>query len=395
MLQPAKQIDTSKPLVLTLLFGDDDADGRYRIPDTLRVTASADMTPPAQLVLTRRDAGAADIELAKGEYRKVSYTGMLPAAMRGTVRLEPTDYDASAVLVASVRPDATLGPLTPISQTSAANGGAGGGAGLASTPALAAGAATPAVNTPPTAIDLLNASRISFNEPMYFIAGNSGEHASAKFQLSFKYRIFQPDDPRSHGVIDNLYFAYTQFSIWDLQAPSAPFRDTNYRPSLYYYLPDIGVANRAVSRVSFATGLEHESNGQDGVKSRGLNIAFVQPSVSFGNLNNYSLTVAPKIYGYLGPLRDNPDIADYRGNVDLRLTFGKPDGFSFSTLLRKGRKSNTGSADSQLSYPLSRLIPGTAGYLFADYFYGYGESLLNYNQKSVPQLRFGFSLSRW
>jgi outer membrane phospholipase A len=386
VLQPTKRYDASKPLVLTLLFGDDDNAGHYPVPATLKISASADMTAPVQLVL-RRDGGVdapAQLDLAKGEYRKVSYSGTLPVSLRGIVRIEPVDYDASAVMVTLVRPNPANGALEDTAAASSA--------GAAST--ITAGANAPAVDAPPAAVDLLNSSRISFKDPTYFIIGNSGRDFSAKFQLSFKYRIFQPDDPRSRGLIDNLYFGYTQFSIWDLQAPSSPFRDTNYRPSLYYFLPDLGVANSVVSRMSLATGLEHESNGQDGVKSRSLNIAFVEPSVSFGKLDDYHLTVAPKIYTYIGPLSDNPDIADYRGNVDLKLSFGKPDGLSFSTLLRKGRNSNAGSADNQLSYPLGRLIPGTAGYLFANYFYGYGESLLTYNQKITPQFRIGFSLSR-
>ena len=113
-----------------------------------------------------------------------------------------------------------------------------------------------------------------------------------------------------------------------------------------------------------------------------------------GNLNDYHLTVAPKVYAYLGPLRDNPDIGDYRGHMDLKLAYGKPDGFELAATLRKGRRSHYGSADTRLSYPLSRLLPGAAGYLVASYFYGYGESLLTYNQKEHPQLRIGYALWR-
>ena len=389
MLQPTKRYDATKPLVLTLLFGDDDAGGSYDIPDTLKISASADMTAPVQLNLQRiqtGNGGSSHLNLAKGQYRKVSYSGELPAKLRGLVRIEPVDYDASAVVVTMVRPDASIGALPESGDPSDISASANGD------PASDGGATS--VKAPPTAVDLLNASRFSFKDPMYFIIGNSGRDLSAKFQLSFKYRVFQPDDPRSRGLIDNLYFGYTQFSIWDLQAPSSPFRDTNYRPSLYYFLPDMGIANNVISRVSVATGLEHESNGQDGAKSRGLNIAFIEPSVSFGKLDDYHFTVAPKMYAYLGPLSDNPDIADYRGNVDLKLSYGKPDGVAFSTLLRKGHRSDAGSADSQLSYPMSQLIPGAAGYLFAEYFYGYGESLLTYNQKITPQFRIGFSLSR-
>ncbi|MFX7858123.1 phospholipase A, partial [Acinetobacter baumannii] len=84
-----------------------------------------------------------------------------------------------------------------------------------------------------------------------------------KFQLSFKFRIFQPENPASTALLDNLYFGYTQFSLWDLGKESAPFRDTNYRPSLFYYRPDTGIQGGALSRLSFAGGIEHESNGRD------------------------------------------------------------------------------------------------------------------------------------
>ena len=63
-------------------------------------------------------------------------------------------------------------------------------------------------------------------------------------------------------------------------------------------------------------------------------------------------------------------------------------------MLRKGKLGGKYSAETQVTYPLSRLLPGTAGYLMASYFYGYGESLLTYNQKDHPQLRIGYALWR-
>ena len=80
--------------------------------------------------------------------------------------------------------------------------------------------------------------------------------------------------------------------------------------------------------------------------------------------------------------------------MDLNLAYGKPDSWELAATLRKGTRQMYGSVDAQASYPLSRLIPGTAGYLMLGYFYGYGESLLNYNQKTPWQIRLGYALSR-
>lgn len=398
VLQPPKRIDASKPLELTLLVSEDEQDERsYRLPPTLTVAASADMIPPVQLAL-ERDGAEDNVKLKRGEFRKVRYHGMLPARLRGMVRIEPIGIDASPVLVAVIRPEAGQPPLAespdllnaPLADSSSKTAPIAPSASV-----VTPGANAPAAASAPAAEDILsNSTRLSFNEPMYFQVGDSGNNTNAKFQISFKFRLFMPDDPRSRGLLDNLYFGYTQVSLWDLSAPSAPFRDTNYRPSLYYYLPDVGIQNGVFSRIGIATGLEHESNGKDGADSRGINTYFIQPTLNFGNLNDYHFTVAPKVYAYLGPTRDNPDIGSYRGHMDLKLAYGKPDGWELATTLRRGSGGGHGSADTQVSYPLSRLLPGTAGYLVASYFYGYGESMLTYDRKEHPQLRVGYALWR-
>ncbi len=373
LLQPPKRVDASQPLELTLLVSQDEGPSHtYGLPRSLLVAVSADMIPPRQLALQRVD-GDDQLTLEAGQFRKIRYRGNLPERLRGTVRIEPIGIDASPVLVAVVRPDPSLGPLpapsglidTPLADSSSQVAPV-----APSATVLTPGTDASPLESAPAAEDILsNNRRLSFNEPMYFTVGNGGGQTNARFQLSFKFRLFVPEDPRSRGLLDNLYFGYTQFSLWDLSAPSAPFRDTSYRPSLYYYLPDLGVQNRLFSR-------------------------FIQPTMNVGNLNDYHLTVAPKLYTYLGPTSDNPDIADYRGHMDLKLAYGKPDGAEVAALLRKGKLGGKGSIETQLSYPLSRLLPGTAGYLMMSYFHGYGESLLTYNQKDPAQWRIGYALWR-
>ena len=72
-----------------------------------------------------------------------------------------------------------------------------------------------------------------------------------------------------------LYLGYTQNSIWDLSTESKAFRDTSYRPSLFWKW------ERARGAKAFfdgaRVGFEHESNGGDADTSRSINIFFMRP----------------------------------------------------------------------------------------------------------------------
>ncbi|CAG9165647.1 hypothetical protein LMG23992_00557 [Cupriavidus laharis] len=390
MLQPPRIIDGAQPLTLTLLISAETGTRRYQVPDTLEITASGDLQAPVKLVLRRVEPGPAVVSLRKGENRTIRYAADLPPGLRGTIRLDATGIDAAPVLVTLNQQATTDHPaVAPTAATLAAPAHEAQSTESVPTPVVpVASAAQPA----PAPADLRDSARLSFNDPMYFIVG-AHDGGNAKFQLSFKYRILEGKDPASRRLIDNLYVAYTQFSLWDLSQDSKPFRDTNYRPSFYYYLSDTGVHNAAISRLSLATGLEHESNGRGGDESRSINTFFVKPTFYFGDQNNWHWRVTPKLYAYLEK-NDNPDIAHYRGYMDLDLVYGKADSWEFAATVRKGTRKWYGSVDARVTYPLARLIPGTAGYLMAGYFVGYGESLLDYNHKLPWQFRLGYALSR-
>lgn len=396
LLQPAREIDATRPLTLTLLVSADEQTRRYAVPNTLEVSASGDLAAPVRITLKRVGSGPSILNLRRGENRTISYRAEWPATLRGQVRLDVTGIDAAPVLVslnrapapgetptANVPAVAAAAPSTAPTQPS----GTDADAKPPVTPIVAADA-----SPPPAPSDLRDAQRLSFNEPMYIMFG-AHNGANAKFQISFKYRVFEGKNPNSKALLDNIYFAYTQFSLWDLAGDSRPFKDTNYRPSLYYYLSDTGVKNSVISRMAIATGFEHESNGRDGADSRGVNTLFVKPTMYFGDQTDWHWRVAPKVYAYVGK-SDNEDIAHYRGYMDLNVAYGRPDSWEFAATLRKGTRKGYGSIDAQVTYPLARLLPGTAGYLMAGYFYGYGESLLYYNQKTPWQFRIGYALSR-
>jgi outer membrane phospholipase A len=120
----------------------------------------------------------------------------------------------------------------------------------------------------------------------------------------------------------------------------------------------------------------------------------VRPTWEFGNLDAAHWVVAPKFYVYAGK-SDNEDIADYRGYVDLLVKYGSPDGWQLATALRKGTRHWYGSIDTQLTYPLAKML-GSAwgGYLWVGYFNGYGEDLLDYNLRQHWIARIGYSIAR-
>jgi len=227
---------------------------------------------------------------------------------------------------------------------------------------------------------------VSVNEPVYFIFGWRHETGwDAKFQLSFKYRFMD------HG-----YFGFTQTSVWDLSADSAPFHDSSYRPSLFYYYNDgkKHLSNGYMFRLM--AGFEHESNGQAGLNSRTINLAFARPAFLFGNrAGDYLIRIEPKLWAYLGK-SENPDIDNYRGYGDLLFVFdaikdfGFLDGLQISTDLRKGNRNDYGSVQVDVSYPL-----GSITYVYVQYFSGWGETILDYKKRLPAQVRAGFMVVRW
>lgn len=233
------------------------------------------------------------------------------------------------------------------------------------------------------------------HEPFYFIAGTKSPNA--KFQISFKYQLFLGEGEVAEQVplMTNLFAGYTQVSLWDWNKASAPFYDSNYKPEM---LCSLRMIERGEwfdwFRLDLAGGFQHESNGRDGLSSRSINIAYLRPTLIFGEPDHFQVTLTPRGWVYLGDLSDNPDIGNYRGHVELRVVAGWEHAFQFNALLHAADGLRHGSAELGLSHPLFH-VPGLkpSVFLYAQYFTGYGESLLSYNQRSSI-FRVGFSLFR-
>jgi len=231
-------------------------------------------------------------------------------------------------------------------------------------------------------------------EPFYFLAGP--EAPVAKFQLSFNYRIVAADPESTSALrraLSGAYFAYTQTSLWDLDKPSAPFFDTSYRPELLYGREHLLRASLPRwARLEAQAGVKHESNGRDGVHSRSLNIAYLSPCVQFGSPDGFNVKLAPRAWVYLPDLDDNPDLPEYRGHVDLRTVAGWERGPQLAALVRMGDGAQRGSLQLDLTLPFPRRFSRSL-FFQAQYFTGYGESLLRYRERE-SHYRIGLALFR-
>ena len=230
---------------------------------------------------------------------------------------------------------------------------------------------------------------LSENDPMYFIVGTRGG-TSARFQLSFKYRLFDASAGfgQDQPWLSGLYFGYTQNSLWDLSTESKAFRDTSYRPSIFWKW------ERAGQKSFFdgaRMGLEHESNGGSGDTSRSINIGFVRPEWEWRLADGASFEFTPKIYNYLDK-DENTDIAHFRGYVDWRARFDSGANWIATSVLRYGT-ADKGSILIDVSRRIRDVKFGpVGGYLHMQFFAGYGESILDYNVKNKSQLRIGFAI---
>jgi outer membrane phospholipase A len=230
---------------------------------------------------------------------------------------------------------------------------------------------------------------LSENDPMYFIAG-ARQGYSARFQLSFKYRLFDTGTGfgRQQPWLSGFYFGYTQNSLWDLSSDSKAFRDTSYRPQVFWKWDR---KDEKTFIDSVRLGLEHESNGRDGPRSRSINIAFLRPEWHQSLANGHELQFTPKLYRYLD--RDeNPDIAQYRGHVDWRLRYDAAGEWIATAMARRGTLGK-GSLLLDVSRRARDLRFGpVGGYFHLQYFTGYGEDILDYNVRRRSQLRLGFAI---
>ncbi len=320
-------------------------------------------------------AQAETVTIAPGSFASKSYAALAPADAKGSLILEAEKGLPTSAAAMVQR------------QTAVAGGDAA---------AAAAGPvnSSPRTKTAASLIERTFADRISAHEPIYFIYGS---HApNAKFQFSFKYELAHLGTDTPTYVPDTVQFAYTQRSLWNIDGNSSPFYDTSYMPEMIF--ESLAPAPKKddsswFTYLGYQAAARHESNGKDGADSRSLNTAYLRPLVAIGPLDGWHVILAPEIFAYIGGLSDNRNLADYRGYGQVRAVLAKNSGPSLMFTGIPGRGFHTHTLQWDLTVPVHIPIIDWKTYLLFQYFDGYGESLLHYDQKSRV-LRAGISLVR-
>ena len=231
-------------------------------------------------------------------------------------------------------------------------------------------------------------------EPVYFLVGTDPEES--KFQISFKYQVFKDDNyiAVKHPWVKGFNLGYTQTSFWDLKTTSAPFKDTSYKPEVFYISSNLNARPDWIKVLLFQTGFRHESNGQGGSLSRSTNTFYFRPIfVFYGENSRFGIILAPRIRAYYKNSKiSNHDLPDYRGRFDLDIKFGRAESFVIGYNLALAEKGPSHQLD--LTYPLNRYIFKDLNlFLHVQYVNALAESLIDYKRRNKV-LRMGFALIR-
>ncbi|WP_440903961.1 phospholipase A [Catenovulum sp. SX2] len=215
------------------------------------------------------------------------------------------------------------------------------------------------------------------------------QQLEAKMQLSFKV-------PLNYAPIfkygDGLFFGMTMQSWWQVYSSlySKPFRETNYQPEVFYFLPTKWQLFNTTTNL--AIGLEHQSNGRELPLSRSWNRLYLAVLVEH---QDWVLNFRPwwrlpenakkSIDDPNGD--DNPDIDKYMGHWELSGAYRIDKNLQSQFLMRYNFNSGRGSIEAGVTFPIWGRLRG-----YVQAYSGYGESLIDYNH-SQQRLSLGIALT--
>jgi phospholipase A1/A2 len=216
----------------------------------------------------------------------------------------------------------------------------------------------------------------------------------AQFQLSLKVPLIV----NMFNTSADLYVAYTQNSYWQVydKSHSRPFRETNYMPELFVeWQPayDFGWGSLEKTRVS----LIHQSNGEDIGYSRSWNRteALAQFKTDdfrygFSFWDRWNEDRKKNLADSDGD--DNPDLEEYIGKQKFFINYN----FNHYGLLLEHQNDIFEYDIHKGNTKFDVILPTLSDNFnfFLRYFYGYGESLIDYNER-IRRISFGVKIHEW
>lgn len=208
----------------------------------------------------------------------------------------------------------------------------------------------------------------------YFTVGTSIGHkptalnSDVKFQISLGIRLTNATLPWK----TYLFLFYTQKTFWNVFQNSMPMHDLNFNPGIGWTKPFFS-KGRFIGKLTLI--LEHESNGRDSIQSRSWN----RISLAGSAIVNDWLMVHAKYWIPIVDGENNRDILKYSGlfQVGFTLTSRNQRWQGGMTFVKRRTWRFSWNTIAEVSWRVSKKANLN---LFAQYYNGYGESLLDYNQ---------------
>ena len=234
-------------------------------------------------------------------------------------------------------------------------------------------------------------SQFSLYKPNYIITKIDGnDYTNVEFQFSRKFKLIpnKYESKLSYGWF-NTYFHYTQKSFWNTSEKSIPFGESNYSPGIFLdfaenLLPPY-TKNRSKSFYLGELGWQHTSNGATSTTSRSLHIYYIEPKFVFGEDDDYTFKIK---YKQPVGLSENPDFFDYIGRFEFNFLYKtkkeslgktKKESPLSSLLSLTFDKSKAGNVNTRVRLRVNMFNQLNTD-IFIQLWYGYGESLNNYNK---------------
>ena len=204
----------------------------------------------------------------------------------------------------------------------------------------------------------------------------------AKFQISFKTKILQS----AFFGYGDVWVGYTQKAHWQVYNKkfSRAFRELNYEPEIIFIFPlKTKIFTGHIRNIGFA--LNHQSNGKDLPLSRSWNRLIF--NIGYEN-KDWIVNFKPWIR-FKDEDDENPKITKYIGDAELYVGYHYLKHEFYAIATHPFSSLNKGGIQLNYVFPIKGHIRGQA-----QFFHGYGETLLDYNHKQTT-IGIGISFANW